>query len=94
MKKATKKKKPYGNPIVSFRLKRKSVKALEDMARETGFADRATFLREFIEASVAGDIVKLQEFNAKCFRRMVERAQAQLPGLMEAPVGSKKGRGV
>lgn len=89
------KKKRDGNPVVSIRLPKKTIKELDRVSKSVGYSDRSAFLREFIVATVAGDLERMHSFVAKMTRRAMEQAQMTLQGLQDddKPRPRVKGRG-
>jgi hypothetical protein len=78
-----------GRQAITIRLGKPAIRQLDKVAYSLGYVDRSQFLREFVEAVIAGDLTTMNAFLAKAQKHAIEQMQAQLPGLMEAPIGAK-----
>ena len=90
--KKTAKKHSEGNPVYAIRLKAKTRRELERVSKAIGYPTSQHFLREFIEVTISGDIEAMQGMIMKAARRAMEQAQAQLPGLLDAPLAPRKAK--
>lgn len=80
------------NPLFAFRLKKRTRSQLEKLCKGLGYKEPSKFLREFIEVTLSGDLEAINGFFFRISRRAMEQAQAQLPGLLDAPLGKRGGK--
>jgi hypothetical protein len=81
-----------GDPLVSFRMGRASIKRLDAAWSSFGYKDRSNFLRDFVECSLSGDLDRMGQFWGKIMGKAMEARQAALPGILDDQDKEKGGR--